>query len=191
MACNSEDNNIEKENSNSISHEGTQISSIKTDEIESTSQNSNRTNENVLEDFKNDRIVIVLRENYYQFLSYVQDKNVDGVSLTITQGKIHLNQLYEKYGKANTLLYFEELGDGEQNSATDPNVLKILVGSQDGSSCTRNLNGTTYWGNCSFWEGANAYVHILANCGHVSGSDSQQYIEEYYDCNQAQICKYC
>lgn len=66
-----------------------------------------------------------------------------------------------------------------------------LDNSVDGSSCTREANGTTYWGNCNFWEGVAAYAGILLNCGVLTAGDSLQVIEAYYACNQSQICKHC
>ena len=104
------------------------------------------------------------------------------------QGEKYLDQLYAKYGKEETLLYFDELSTLDENVAADNEVFKIF-GTQDGSSCTRNLDGTTYWGNCSFWEGVAAYIGILVHCGHISPSDPQNVINNYYNCNQAQICK--
>lgn len=166
------------------------ISEIKSDTKSKQTSINSKLSKNSIEEFKNDEIIPLLKDNYYLFLRSVKDNNATSLYQASLQGEKYLDQLYVKYGKDETLMYFEELSTLDENVATDNEVFKIF-GTHDGSSCTRNLNGTTYWGNCSFWEGVSAYIGILVNCGHISPSDPQNVINNYYNCNQQQICKNC
>ena len=154
---------------------------------------ANRVSDEELLTFKNDSLIPLFVEKYHGFLLSMKVKDVNGIITNNIEGNEYLNQLYLKYGEENVKKYIEELALSEYNSPTDPFLRTYisLDNSVDGSSCTREANGTTYWGNCSFWEGAQAYLAILANCGVISAGDSMQVIEEYYICNQKQICKYC
>lgn len=155
-----------------------------------TNSYTNRFGEANLETFANDEILTSFRISYYHFLEASKNKELRHLAFYSEQGQELLNVLREKYGAENVTNYIDELKLREKNKNTDPQILR-LEGSHDESSCTRNLDGTTYWDNCSFWEGAAAYVGILTNCGSVSAGDSMQAIENYYNCNQAQICKHC
>lgn len=171
---------------------------VKENEKSNTSQSNifKKFSENELIEFKNDENVHFLSQSYHEFILQVRDNNYQGMSNTSKKGREYLEKLFLKYGKENVLDYIEELSLLDSNSGTDPEILKALgsgaIGEHDGSSCTRNLNGTTYWGNCSFWEGVQAYAGILLNCGSINipGSTSQE-IEDYAICNQSQICKNC
>lgn len=167
------------------------VNEVKTDSNIKSKNISVNSRTSKLEEFKNDEIIPLLKDNYYLFLRSVKDNNPTSLYEATLQGEKYLDQLYVKYGKEETLAYFEELSELDSNAPSDPEVSKYFFGTQDGSSCTRNLDGTTYWGNCSTWEGIAAYVGILVNCGHISPSDPKNIINDYYNCNQAQICKHC
>lgn len=145
--------------------------------------------ESTLSKFVNDENVIKLRISYYNFLVASRDVNVEKVSKYSIEGEQILTTLFETYGKSTVLKYVADLK--HYDLVVDPGIIQIY-GEHDGSSCTRNLNGTTYWGNCSFWEGVSAYAAILLDCGHFDmNTDSKESYEKYANCNQKKICENC
>lgn len=81
---------------------------------------------NELDEFKNDEIIQLLKDNYYLFLRSVKDSNAKSLYEASLQGEKYLDQLYAKYGKEETLLYFDELSTLDENVAADNEVFKIF-----------------------------------------------------------------
>lgn len=155
----------------------------------------NRIDNSELEKFKNDENVFYFNQKYHEYLYKLKINDIQGMSNINKIGNIYLEKNFTKYGKEKTFVYLKELSSIDSNSGTDPEILRALGtndGTHDGSPCTLNTNGTTYWGACSFWEGVQAYASILLNCGSINipGSSAQE-IADYAACNQAQICKKC
>lgn len=176
FSCENNDESIQTEN---VKTENTQTNFL------------NRIDNSELEKFKNDENVYYFNQKYHEYLYVLKNNDIQGMSDINKIGNVYLEKIFTKFGKEKTLEYLEELSSFDSNSGTDPVILKAL-GTHDGSPCTLNTNGTTYWGACSFWEGVQAYASILLNCGSIDipGSSSQE-IADYAACNQAQICKKC
>lgn len=150
-----------------------------------------RVSNDELNNFKNDEILQLFSQSYHKFVLNVKNKHYQDMAIESVKGNDYMNQLYLKYGEDKVVLYMDELSLLDVSSPTDPFIIDVF-GTHDGSSCTRNQNGTTYWGNCSFWQGVRAYFAILGNCGHIDlPTASQAEFESYANCNQSQICKHC
>lgn len=147
-------------------------------------------NQQELDSFKKDELTLQLKVNFYSFLNNLINEDPIAVKSSISEGNTIIENLNAKFGKERVVAYLEALDNSESSAPTDPEINKIF-GTHDGSPCTLNQDGTTYWGACSFWEGVSAYAAILANCGYVDFSSTQSEWINYAKCNQRQICNHC
>lgn len=146
---------------------------------------SNYSKNQITDRISQDEITTSLLVDYDNYLIALKEKDVKKIVQLSNAGKTKLNRLHQKYGTKEFASSIELLIKNETNSFNH----KLLEGDHDGSSCTRNLDGTTYWGNCSFWQGVSAYFDILLHCG--TPGDTEDSIEFYYQCNQDKICNHC
>lgn len=143
-----------------------------------------------LDTFKKDELTLQLNVNFYAFLNNLVKEDSKAINRSIAEGNSIIEKLNTKFGKEKVTAYLDALDNSESSAPTDPQINNIF-GTHDGSPCTLNLNGTTYWGACSFWEGIAAYGAILANCGYVDFGSNQSEWVDYAKCNQRQICNHC
>lgn len=92
--------------------------------------------------------------------------------------KVLFDGFNDKYGQVEVIGYIEILKDLE------------VKGEHDGSPCTRNLNGTIYTGACSFWE--KVLLALSFKCSGLGQiAETEEQINEYFDCLQGNICDTC
>ena len=143
-----------------------------------------------LEVFKKDELTLLLKVNFYAFLNNLVKEDIKATNTTILEGNSIVEKLNTKFGKEKVTIYLDILDKNESSAPMNDQINKIF-GTHDGSACTLNLDGTTYWDACSFWDGVAAYGAMLLNCGSVDfGSGESEWIY-YAKCNQRQICKHC
>lgn len=156
-----------------------------TDEVENTSEKSISENTNLsakvsneeLENFKNDEDLQIIIDKISDYKSGLENENSEQINTSLDFIVESSQKLKVKYGEEKIEEFFAEL------SAKDAK----FYGTHDGNKCTRNLNGTTYWGQCSFWEEV-AATFSAAFCPQSGGPFNN---ESYYICVQAAICRNC
>lgn len=143
------------------------------------SAQSDRTSSEELENFENDEDLRIIISKIPDYKNALEADNIQQVNLILNDIVASAINLKNKYGEDQMDIYFEELIANEGK----------FFGTHDKDKCTRNLNGTTYWDQCSFWEEVAATLSAAINCPTSNGGPFND--NQYYICVQAAICRNC
>ena len=146
-----------------------------------SNENASKTAQE-LNDFKNNENLIAVIDNIQAYKTAMSQDDYEGVINSLDAIVINSHELVNTYGQEEVDSYLSELAINNGESK--------FFGTHDNNKCTRNLNGTTYWDQCSFWEEVSVVITSAIICQSPSSSSSQD-MNDYYNCVQDRICKTC
>lgn len=135
-----------------------------------------------LNDFKNNENLIAIIDNIQAYKNAMSQDDYTGIKNSLDAIVVNSHALVNTYGQEEVEAYLTELAVNNGESK--------FFGIHDNNKCTRNLNGTTYWDQCSFWEEVIVVISSSIVCQNPSSSSSQD-MNDYYNCVQDRICKTC
>lgn len=152
-----------------------------------TQEFSRKKREKDVSVFVNDELMQKLIKNSSDFTKLNKKKDVKSMIALSNEIKDISNQLFKKYGEEVFFINLDYLIANESH-------LQKLDGSHDNDPCTRNLDGSLYYGQCSTWENIKVSIEIAFGCYRPSGQEimlDDTLLENYYNCAQSKICNTC
>ncbi|UOV00069.1 hypothetical protein MUU74_08950 [Chryseobacterium daecheongense] len=135
-----------------------------------------------LDDFRNNENLIAVIDNIQAYKTAMSQDDYTGIKNSLDAIIVNSHALVNTYSQEEVESYLNELAVNNGESK--------FFGTHDNNKCTRNLNGTTYWDQCGFWEEVLVVITSAIVCQSPSSSSSQD-MNDYYNCVQDRICKTC
>ncbi|RKS98243.1 hypothetical protein [Chryseobacterium defluvii] len=135
-----------------------------------------------LSDFQENENLIAVIDNITAYKNAMATDDYEVIKSSLDAIVVNSNALVNTYGEEEVNAYLTELSVNNGESR--------FFGTHDNNNCTRNLNGTTYWDQCSFWEEVIVVISSAIICQSPSSSSIED-MNDYYDCVQERICKTC
>lgn len=135
-----------------------------------------------LNDFQQNESLIAVINNIQAYKTAMSQDDYTGITNSLDAIAQNSQILVDTYGEEELNAYLTELSVNNGESK--------FFGTHDNNNCTRNLNGTTYWDHCSFWEEVIVVITSAVVCQSPASSSTQD-MNDYYNCVQDRICKTC